>query len=105
MDRTQQLEHALHDELEQLWNDLFWAIRDAHNGTWSLWCDNLASRIQTITRLVGPTPPGQISFGLLREGAGVYERLHAEIGASIDHGELSRCRAAALDYDARQVTL
>ena len=101
MDRTQQLEDALREELQQLWNDLFWAIRSAHNDEWSVQCDNLASRIQALTKLVGPTPPEQISYGLLREGQEVYERLHTEIGADIDREELARCRSAAEDYFAR----
>ena len=102
MGRTQQLEEALREELAQLWNDLSLAVHYAANGKWSIQCDNLAERIQTITKLVGPTPPEQISFGLLREGVDTYERLHAEIGVGIDRDELDRCRAAAADYYARQ---
>lgn len=104
MDRTTQLEEALRGELAQLWNDLAQAIPSALNGKWSMQCDNLAARIQTLTKLVGAAPPEQISFGLLREGADTYERLHQEIGVDIDREELARCRAAAEDYYERQET-
>lgn len=104
MDRTQQLEEALRDELASLWGDLERAVREALNGVWSIQCDGLAARIQTITELVGPTSPEQISYGLLLEGVDTYERLHAEIGVHIDRDELDRCRAAAEDYYAKQVT-
>lgn len=104
MDRTQQLEEALREELQDLWSDLSNAIHYAYNGTWSVQCDGLASRIQTLTKLVGPTAPENISYGLLREGQDVYERLHSEINVGIDRDELARCRAAAEAYYARGAT-
>jgi hypothetical protein len=101
MDRTEQLEEALQEELLYLWSDLSQAVNEALNGKWSMRCDNLVARIQTITQLVGVVPPERINFGLLREGVNTYEQVHAEIDVDIDRDELARCRAAAEDYFAR----
>lgn len=67
--------NALRDELIQLWGDMFWARAEAYR-EWSMRCENLAERIVTISRIVGPAPWEHISVDLLRDGT--YERVHHE---------------------------
>ncbi len=72
------LEESARVEQEQLWSDLDNAVRFAHNGSWSVQCDNLAWRITNLAAFVGATSWGQVSVTLLRSG--VYERILTEAG-------------------------
>jgi hypothetical protein len=72
------LTEAVQEEFVQLWGDLDYACRTARNGSWSVLCDNLAERIVTLSRLVGPTPWGQVSLETVQSG--VYERVYGEAG-------------------------
>lgn len=75
------LTQAVRDELVQLWGDLAGAVRYAHNGCWSVQCENLADRITTLSRLVGPTGWEHIEVTLLT--GGVYERVYREAGIEV----------------------
>ena len=75
------LTQAVRDELVQLWGDLAGAVRHAHNGCWSVQCENVAERITILSRLVGPTGWGHIDVGLLLDG--VYERVYREAGIEV----------------------
>jgi hypothetical protein len=75
------LTEAVQEELVQLWGDLDYACRTARNGSWSVLCDNLAERIVTLSRLVGPTPWGQVSLETVQSG--VYERVYREAGIKV----------------------
>lgn len=41
-------------ELQHLWTELFEAINSGINTNWSIKCENIAHRIASATRLVGP---------------------------------------------------
>lgn len=69
---------AIHDELVNLWSDLTAAVRYAHNGCWSVGCENVATRIVTLSRMVGATRWEEIDVDLLRSG--VYERVYRDAG-------------------------
>ena len=74
---------ALRDELKDLRSDLVedYRMSRANLPENSMGCLGLIDRIQTITRLVGPTPPEQISMPFLLSG--LYERVHAEINIDV----------------------
>lgn len=82
MSELETLREAVREELDALWSDLNIARRDAINGIWSIRCDGLVERIKALTPLVGATPWEQIQIPLLEEG--VYQRIHAELGISVD---------------------
>lgn len=84
------LRTTLRDELENLWGDLNGAMNRAANGQWSIECDHLASRIGTISHVVGPVDPGSVQMPLLLNGT--FDRLHSEWGI----------RPLAWDRDATQ---
>jgi hypothetical protein len=84
-DETEQFRAALREELACLWSDLATDRRMAFNGVWSVACESTASRIATITALVGPTPWEQIQPTLLEDGT--YLRLHAEMGITAEVDE------------------
>lgn len=90
-----QLRAALREELAHLWDDMSIARRYALNGQWSMQCENVADRIKTITRLVGPTPWGEVPMDVLE--LGLYQRIHAELGiaAPVDMERVGEIRAAA----------
>lgn len=94
---------ALRDELEFLWGDLVEAHRmsRANPPERSMECLGLIERIQTISRLVGPLPPGQVSMPFLLTG--LYERVHAEIGvdATVPPEILQRAREYEAESEAR----
>lgn len=69
---------ALTGEQVWLWGDLEVAVRTAHNGVWSLRCDDLARRIIRIARIVGATAWADVPVTLLRSG--LYERILAGAG-------------------------
>jgi hypothetical protein len=66
---------ALHVELNHLFNDLWQAMQHRINTDWSIRCENLAWRIQLLSRLAGPLHWDHITVSLLRDGtyARVYE--------------------------------
>lgn len=72
------LADATRTELADLWSDLSTARQFAIGGVWSMQCDNLAYRIVCLSRLVGPTPWGDVGVDVLLDG--LYERLHVEAG-------------------------
>ncbi len=93
-DRPTTLHEAAVTEQMQLWGDLAEAMRVAIAGCWSIRCENVAYRIQSLALLVGPTPWEEVSVVLLRQG--VYERVLTEIGVSvpeIDWDNVARCEA------------
>ncbi len=65
---------ALHVELNHLWSDMWWAMQQRRNTDWSIQCENLARRIQLLSRLVGPLPWTHITVSLLRDGT--YARVY-----------------------------
>lgn len=75
------LEEVAREELACLWGDLNEARRSAINGEWSIKCDNLTERIKDLTKILGPTPWDEIQIPLLE--AGVYQRIHAELGIDV----------------------
>lgn len=93
-------EFVLREELVALWDDLSSAIRHAVNGQWSIQCDNLAWRMEQITRLVGPCPHDRIQMPLLLDGT--YERLHAEWGVPHDPFDRAEVQATWDRYEERQ---
>jgi hypothetical protein len=68
---------ALHVELNHLFNDLWQAMQQRINTDWSIRCENLAWRIQLLSRLVGPLHWDHITVSLLRDGT--YERVYRPI--------------------------
>lgn len=80
------LEDAAVNELMRLWDELYWAIRDAHNGCWSTGCESTAYRIAALTRALGkPTPWQQIQPELLRTG--IYQTMHDLMGMPYEKPE------------------
>jgi hypothetical protein len=82
-DTPDSLEAAVRDEIANLWNDLDNAIRMAHNGEWSVGCDNYAGRIIRLSRLAGPLSWENVPFTMLLSGT--YHRMLAD--ARIGHAE------------------
>lgn len=76
--KPKSLRQAIADELVWLWGDLATARRNAHNGCWSVGCENTVTRIVALSRMVGATPWGHIDVGVLLDG--LYERVHREAG-------------------------
>lgn len=72
------LEEAIRAELVALWSDMYWAVREAHEGGWSMRCDNLTARIVNLSRLVGPTSWQVIDIETLK--GGVYEKVYRDAG-------------------------
>lgn len=79
---TQKLEEVAREELRLLWKDLADARSYSVNGAWSIRCDELVERINALTTLVGPTPWDEISIPLLE--AGIYQRVHADLGIPVE---------------------
>ena len=100
-DGTATLESVARWELLLLWNDLHSAYRAAANGSWSIRCDGLADRIKMFTEQVGPTPWEEIQIDLLE--AGIYQRVHAEIGVAVevDMARVAQTRASIDERTAR----
>ena len=89
------LREAIREELANLWADLDNAHRNALNGQWSIGCEDIAGRIEKLSRLVGPTPWQEVQIRLLENG--VYQRLHAEWGIEtppVDMATLAEVRAS-----------
>lgn len=59
------------DEQISLWYDLGQAINYAANGKWSMAAANIALRIVSAARLVGPSPVGEVPWSLV--AGGVYD--------------------------------
>lgn len=66
------------DELVQLWTDMFWALREAANGQWSIRMESLGHRIVRLSRLVGVAPWETVQPQVLRKG--VYQKVHDDAG-------------------------
>lgn len=77
-DHPDDLVAAVRIELAHLWYDLGQARQSAHNGVWSVQCDNLAYRIVMLSRIVGACPWGDIDVDVLLDG--LYARIHDEAG-------------------------
>jgi hypothetical protein len=71
---------AAREELAALWFDLEHEMTFAMNGRWSIACDNLVQRIVRLSRLVAPTPWGQVPVSLLLNET--YQRIYAAAGVS-----------------------
>jgi hypothetical protein len=82
------LEQAAEDELMRLWGDLFWAMRDALNGGWSVSCEDKARRIAVLTRALGRAAPWEeVQIDLLETG--VYQNLHDQMGIPYDAPDMA----------------
>ena len=92
VDEKEQLRAALREELANLWTDLAHETRWAHNGRWSIACDNLLARITAITELVGPVRWEDMPYELLWDGSGLYRRMHAEMGVAVEVDEVGLAR-------------
>ncbi len=91
-DRPATLHDAVVAEQVQLWGDLEEARRTAIAGAWSIRCESVAYRIQSLALLAGPTPWDEVSVVLLRHG--VYARVLTEVGIDvpeIDWDRVARC--------------
>jgi len=90
---AERLEQVAREELSFLWGDLNTARRNAYRGQWSIQCDHIVGRIETLTPLFGPTPWDEIQIPLLEDG--IYQRIHAELGieVSVDMERVGRLRA------------
>jgi hypothetical protein len=91
-DRPATLHDAAVAEQVQLWGDLEEATRTAIRTCWSIRCEGVAYRIQSLALLVGPTPWDEVSVRLLRDG--VYARVLTEVGLpvpAIDWDAVARC--------------
>lgn len=84
---------ACREELECLWSDLSLAQQHAINGVWSIQCEQVQHRIETLTKLVGPTRWEAVQWDLLESG--VYQRIHAGLGIEVhpDMGRVAEGRA------------
>lgn len=91
---------AVRSELEHLWHDLYLARRHAHNTAWSMGCGNAAYRIVMLSRLVGPTPWGDVQVDLLLDG--VYERVYQDAGIEFPPVDWARVREVKARIEARQ---
>lgn len=96
---VQKLEAVACEELANLWGDLDQARRYAHNGEWSVRCDGLTERIKNLTRVIGPTPWGQVQIPLLE--LGIYQRIHSELGIDVPevHPDMDTVAAMRADLD------
>lgn len=92
-DRPATVEEAARTEQVMLWADLEGAMRDAAGGCWSIGCEQVAYRIQSLALLVGATPWEEVSVRLLR--GGVYERVLREVG--IEPPEIDWVRVAEVE--------
>jgi hypothetical protein len=81
-DGADTLETVARWELLCLWSDLNDARHSAIRDSWSMTCDDLVDRIKLFTQQVGPTPWEEIDIGLLEDG--IYQRVHAEMGVTVD---------------------
>lgn len=79
---------AIEEELESLWDDLEKARRSAVNGQWSIECDNLVYRIQTLTMLVGPTHWTRIQLNLLEKG--IYQKILDEMDITYETPDMQK---------------
>lgn len=86
------------EELQCLWGDLSEAIRRAFRCTWSIEALNVKERIQTLTKLVGPTSWESVQIDLLESG--IYQQVHAEIGIEI-HPDMDQVADLRRYIDAR----
>lgn len=75
-----QLTKMLKYEQQMLWNDLFWALRHAANGVWSVDAENKVRRIILIAIEVGITPWEHVQIPLL--ASGVYNTIRMKLGFS-----------------------
>lgn len=73
-----QLTKLLKVEQENLWMDLFWALRNSVNGEWSIDAENKVKRIMLIASEVGMTPWEKIQTPLLTSG--VYNTVRIKLG-------------------------
>lgn len=98
-----ELKQALRTELEHMWDDLAedYRMSRATPPEQSMGCESRIERIQTITRLVGPCPPGAIPMAFLLTG--LYEKVHAQIGitATIPEDTLRSARKYVAEQKAR----
>jgi hypothetical protein len=81
---------AIRWEVNCLWSDLNDATRQAVNGSWSMACDDIASRIVGLGRFVGALPWEHVQVDLLRSG--VYERVYR--GAGLEYEPIDWDRVA-----------
>lgn len=72
------LEEVARQELVMLWSDLSMGRRNAVNGVWSMYCDGIAYRIVSLTRILGAVTWEEMDSELV--SSGLYERIHAEAG-------------------------
>jgi len=79
---TEHLADWIREEQADLWSDLDNAIQTAVNGAWSMHASNVARRIVSAARLVGPTPHGEIPWPLV--AGGVYEAVYTAGGVPAD---------------------
>lgn len=91
------LEDAVRAELSMLWSDVSTARGQAINTDWSIKCANLASRIVTLSRFVGPTRWEEIGVSLLL--GGVYQRVYDEAGIPYPPIDFDRVRAVQRRID------
>jgi hypothetical protein len=82
-DQAEVYARALREELEYLWDDFAedYRMSRANPPEQSMGCLGRIERIQVITRLVGPCPPGNVPMPFLLTG--VYEKVHAAIGIEV----------------------
>lgn len=81
-DEPDTLDDAVHRELELLWADLGDAMRNACNGSWSIGCDNLVTRIVQLSRAAGTWVPWKkISYPLLLDGT--WQGITAAAGITV----------------------
>lgn len=88
-----ELVEVVREELVMLWGDMSTAVRYAHQGCWSVQCENLAARIGALSRLVGPTGWEHIDVDLLL--GGVYERVYRDAGIQVPPVDWDRVRDVA----------
>jgi hypothetical protein len=70
------------EEQVRLWGDLDASIRSAANGVWSMGCSDVAARIGSAARIVGPAPWREVPWNLLV--GGVYEAVLVAAGVLRD---------------------
>lgn len=92
---SDELATVVREELDDLWSDLQEARLRAANGRWSMECDHVQSRIEKLTRLVGPTQWESVPLRLVEDG--LYQRIHLDLGfeVDIDMARVAEARAAA----------
>lgn len=77
-----QLTKLLKVEQTKLWGDLFWELRMANNGQWSVGAENKIKRILLIAHEVGVTPWGHVQTPLLTSG--VYNSIRLKLQMPIE---------------------